>query len=65
MNISPIVKHYWTYCTMCEHNVVICGKCGNNCCNGGYGEIDGVTCTACPSAYKLYFAGENDETISL
>lgn len=31
---------------------VICGKCGNNCCNGGYGElVDGSQCDACPSAY--------------
>jgi hypothetical protein len=30
--------------------MVICGKCGNNCCNGGYGN-DGK-CDACPSAYE-------------
>lgn len=31
--------------------VTICGKCGNNTCNGGYGEIDGKDCDQCPSAY--------------
>lgn len=48
------MKHYWIYCSLCEDDVVVCGKCGNNCCNGGYGEIDGVACDACPSAYELY-----------
>ena len=56
--------HYWAYCTMCEHNVVICGKCGNNCCNGGYGTVCGADCTACPSAYKLYTKGENETSIT-
>ena len=50
---------------MCEHDVVICGKCGNNTCNGGYGSVAGVICDACPSAYNLYFKGKSDETISL
>lgn len=43
--------HYWSYCDHCERHVVICGKCGNNCCNGGHGMVDGVECDACPSAY--------------
>lgn len=47
------MNHYWRYCSMCERDTVICGKCGNNCCSGGYGEIDGVECDACPSAYAL------------
>lgn len=47
-------EHYWDYCHLCEHDVVICGKCGNNTCNGGYGEINGEECDACPSAYDLY-----------
>lgn len=47
-------EHYWNYCSHCEHDVVICGKCGNNTCNGGYGEVDGKQCDACPSAYDLY-----------
>lgn len=36
---------------MCERDNVICGKCGNNTCNGGYGEINGEKCDQCPSAY--------------
>ena len=46
--------HFWSYCTLCERNIVICGKCGNNCCNGGYGTLpDGKECDACSSAYKM------------
>ncbi|NCQ51530.1 hypothetical protein GW796_06470 [archaeon] len=52
-------KHYWEYCDHCETNVVICGTCGNNCCNGGHGEVIGaepnttIPCPDCPSAYDL------------
>lgn len=46
------VKHIVSYCDVCERKIIICGKCGNNCCNGGYGEIDGEKCTDCPSAYE-------------
>ena len=52
-------KNYKSYCEMCEKDVVICGKCNNNTCNGGYGTIDGVKCDQCPEAYKEAFA-END-----
>jgi hypothetical protein len=51
--------HYWSYCSHCDTKVVICGRCGNNCCNGGYGEELGpepgelITCRACPSAYEV------------
>ncbi len=57
--------HRWAYCEMCGHPVVICGKCGNNCCNGGYGELPGperdtwIKCDACPSAYDMQNKGEN------
>lgn len=57
------MKHKWEICDMCGP-MVVCGKCGNNCCNGGYGEIFGpepgvmVTCDMCPSAYDLQNAGE-------
>lgn len=44
--------HYWIECTMCGPTVK-CGKCGNNCCNGGYGTLPtGEECEACPSAYQ-------------
>ena len=49
--------HRWTDCAMCGR-MVICGKCGNNCCNGGYGEVGGIECDACPAAYAMQAAGE-------
>jgi hypothetical protein len=52
-------EHYWHYCNHCEHDVVICGECGNNTCNGGYGEVDGEECGSCPSAYDLYLGTMN------
>lgn len=51
--------HRWDYCDLCEVEIVMCGKCGNNCCNGGYGEVDGKKCDACPSAYELQALGRN------
>ncbi len=65
-NSNIKVKHRWEYCDHCETDVVICGTCGNNCCNGGYGEVMGVepcttmTCPDCPSAYDLQDKGKND-----
>lgn len=53
------VAHRWEYCDLCEARVVVCGKCGNNCCNGGYGELTpGIKCDACPSAYAEQDRGE-------
>lgn len=54
------MNHKWGYCDHCEHDVVLCGKCGNNTCNGGYGEVDGKQCDVCESAYELYFKGKNN-----
>lgn len=41
-SLNSSVIHTWEYCHLCNHNVVICGNCGNNTCNGGYGNIDGI-----------------------
>jgi hypothetical protein len=50
--------HRWADCEMCGR-MVVCGKCGNNCCNGGYGEMDhGIVCDACPEAYEVQDKGE-------
>ncbi len=49
-------QHTWSECEMCGP-MVRCGKCGNNCCNGGYGTLpDGSACDACPSAYDKQHA---------
>jgi len=44
-------RHTLSYCALCEGNMVICADCGNNCCNGGTQEIDGVRC-GCEEAYE-------------
>lgn len=52
-------SHSFSFCSHCERNTVICGSCGNNTCNGGYGEVMSsnpekmMLCTDCPSAYDL------------
>ena len=49
----PDTSHRWSWCEVCHREMVICGKCGNNCCSGGYGELpDGSQCDACPAAYE-------------
>lgn len=45
------VKHVLDYCELCETEMVRCGTCGNNCCNGSYGEVNGAKCPDCPAAY--------------
>lgn len=44
-------KHIVSYCEAYEIDIIICGTYGNNCCNGGYGKIDGIECQDCPEAY--------------
>lgn len=42
----------WDYCPVCNTMTVICPKCGNNCCNGGIGTVDGEECDVCELAYN-------------
>lgn len=42
--------HHWDWCGMCGF-MVRCGTCGNNCCNGGYGNNG--TCPDCHECYKI------------
>lgn len=42
----------WEYCSWCDCAMICCPKCGNNCCSGGYGNINGEKCDLCPDAYK-------------
>lgn len=46
------MKFKWKWCPLCETAYVECPKCGNNCCNGGYGQIDGEPCDVCELAYQ-------------
>jgi len=54
----------WGWCSMCGAHIV-CPECGNNCCNGMFGDIgpdgkpcngsmkpDSHTCTVCNLAYQ-------------
>ena len=53
------------WCQTCGGEMIICPKCGNNCCNGGYGKMDkngkalpwnaygdAFHCDVCPLAYQ-------------
>jgi hypothetical protein len=47
-----MVKHKIGWCSQCRRHTVFCGTCGNNCCNAGYGEIEGQECSDCPDAHE-------------
>lgn len=47
------MTHRWEMCPICGP-MVVCGKCGNNACNSGYGTLpDGSLCDECPGAYEM------------
>jgi hypothetical protein len=46
-------KHKLHNCTHCGLTV-LCYKCGNNTCNGGYGKINGKACNLCEDAYQMH-----------
>lgn len=50
-NTTRKSPHTLSYCNMCSTNAVWCVTCGNNCCNGSYGKVDGSDCHDCASAY--------------
>lgn len=45
------------WCSTCNDWFIECPRCGNNTCNGGYGE-DGC-CPVCPDAYDLMYNIQN------
>lgn len=53
--------HKAAYCEHCQDTTIICGNCGNNCCNGGYGEVPGpepytmMQCPHCKDAYNIFY----------
>ena len=56
-----MTEHRWIFCETCDIETVVCGRCGNNVCNGGSGEVGngkGGTkpCPECESAYQLWKA---------
>ena len=58
---QPVVFHRWDYCGLCDAPYVICGRCGNNCCNGGTGNVEDGTECGCAEAYALQQAGPEPE----
>lgn len=46
-----LVHHRISFCGGCDCFMIICGKCGNNSCNGGSGEVNGKPCPDCDDAY--------------
>lgn len=54
------MRHVWEWCDHCQRMVVICGKCGNNTCNGGHGIVDGESCDRCDEAYDIYLTQGNE-----
>ena len=41
------------WCEACKTWMLVCPRCGNNACNGGYGTgMDGKKCTLCPVVYE-------------
>lgn len=57
-------KHIWEYCQCCMTRMVVCGYCGNTCCNAGSGSrVDGIyipCLDTCSSAYELQSHPELD-----
>ncbi len=57
-------KFEWSWCEHCDSAIILCPKCGNNTCNGGYGPAEGTIhdkdwdidaqtkCPVCPLAYQ-------------
>ena len=52
---AVISRHTLSYCCLCRTEMVVCGTCDNNCCNGTYGRRpeNGLEeyCVDCPEAY--------------
>lgn len=46
------LNHHWELCEICGP-MVVCGVCGNNCCNGG----SGLPLCSCEDAYRAQRAG--------
>ena len=52
----------WYWCETCGTAAIECPVCGNNCCNGSYGYIDGERCTYCNLAYQNQELGGRTKT---
>ena len=57
------VIYKWAWCDQCRCAAVICPRCGNNCCNGSYGELSGEKCQHCSDAYDYQWYMYTEETV--
>lgn len=57
-------KHIKSYCNQCQHDIVKCVTCKNNCCNGGSGQVNGVTCPDYDEAYEHHQMMRSNKDIS-
>ena len=47
------MKFTWGWCKTCNCAFVKCPRCGNNCCNAGYGKLpNGDVCDTCELTYQ-------------
>ena len=60
IKLKPVIKptdwldpqgQYWGWCQLCDAPFVRCQRCGNNCCNGGTGELEDGSQCGCADAY--------------
>ena len=56
------MKFEFGWCETCGGAFVYCPKCGNNCCNAGYGDLHGEVCDVCPLAYQYQKLAEETKT---
>lgn len=57
------VIYKWAWCNQCDCATIICPHCGNNCCNGGSGRLDGEKCPYCIDAYDYQRYMYTEETV--
>lgn len=50
--LKKFSRHKFAFCETCKNFMVECVTCGNNCCNAGYGQVDGKNCPDCPEAHE-------------
>lgn len=53
-------RHKLDKCELCGV-MVRCSTCNNNCCNAGYGTVNGEQCPDCPDAYRVQEAYLKDK----
>ena len=52
--MARLSRHTLAHCLGCDSDIVRCGTCNNNCCNGSKGPNPGIdmSCPDCDDAYE-------------